>query len=1252
MKKVTGKKRRICLLLVLCMVISVFTTACAPSDPNASGTPNQTPDGSGTPSGSGSPVESQKPDEPNYPSNSVVQLDKAVYETTSTVSGNLAAKGRFYADYACTEDEQAAAQKLHIEMNEEGQVLLKNGDAEPVLPLSADQVNISMFGVSTVSPAVGGVGSGATSQKSATDLYAPSYGWQSGFEREGFEVNPKLITMYSSYVASQNSAITTGDHQNPDMSYYGNSIISTYASYDDAAVIVLSRVGAENDDLDTNNVEGHANPDDHYLQLTDNEVELVKHVKQYFDTVIVIINSSNIMQIPELAEVKTDTNLGVDAIIWVGGVGNAGTVATARIINGSVNPSGHTVNTWEKDFTKAPYWTNFSENSQNKDASGNRLNSFYYDPNGNMTEYVSVEYREGIYSDYRYYETGYDDMNAENPGSGTTWYDDQVLYPFGYGLSYTQFEWRLAGITGDRTITSSKDILKIAVEVTNVGDVAGKDVVQLYYTAPYTSGGIEKASANLGGFAKTKLLQPGEKQVVTIEIVAQDMASFDWNDANGNGFKGYELEAGTYTLSARRNSHDVVISEDFQVGEGILCTTDYISGNEITPVFVDEYTTVRNSLLNNMISRATGMKQPAPATIADRTLTEDEFAILESSEYYYPYMDEAGQAYYVSEVPSTWTQGAATNVTLADLTGKTYTEATISGGVAVAANDQNSKLWEEYMNSLSYTEMFAWMKSGASGSNGPIQLSGATCWQTGPVSAATWNIELLEEQGRMFANEAIFKGVTSWYGNGADIHRSPFSGRNFEYYSSDPYLSGVMGAAVVKACTEKGIICMAKHFFANDQEFARNDLGGVATFATEQVFREISAKPFEIIVKAGNSLSLMTSFNRIGWVTNSANYAVHQYLLRDEWGFKGFTCTDAWSKDHWSLDLTYRGGDDAMMSGTAGGITGWTEGSWNASARNGMGMVEVPNEDGTDVLLDPTHYYAVRSSAQRILYAYANSNNMKNFADQMQLTVDVVQGIANVAVLSSKETGDISITLGAGAELPRGITLNGSVVSYNKYSVGMYQPGDPNYNDSSNADNNIYEWLGIGTYEIPVVVTCDTWVSNVQTTLQVRVVGPLTFNGSNICGDETAITVRAGQAFDVTVASDIYSYYNETPSGRVMHWFEDEEHGAFVQHGDKFECLTYEVTDSTTKHVAKFEIVGDLPAGLSTEDIIISFIGKGATAYDVNSGIKISGSIATAGEYAITVRYTAPYVSWFGSGWYSLPGGEFILEQTFNIVVE
>lgn len=297
----------------------------------------------------------------------------------------------------------------------------------------------------------------------------------------------------------------------PDMSYYSKSVTSSFSAYNDVAVVCISRFGRENMDLKTNNVDGHSNENDHYLQLDDNELELIKMAKANFKKVVVMLNSSMIMQIPEL-QAGTDTDYGVDAILWVGGLGDQGTLAAAEILTGEVNPSGHTADIWYSDFTQDPTFTNYGDMSQNVDENGERMNSWLTYQDGTTSVYSDVEFREGIYYGYRYYETKADDMNAAEEGSGSEWYSANVLYPFGYGLSYTSFEWKLAGINADRTISTANQKITMEVEVQNTGSVAGKDVVELYCTPPYYNGGIEKSSVVLVGYAKTGLLQPGKKK--------------------------------------------------------------------------------------------------------------------------------------------------------------------------------------------------------------------------------------------------------------------------------------------------------------------------------------------------------------------------------------------------------------------------------------------------------------------------------------------------------------------------------------------------------------------------------------------------------------------------------------------------------------------------------------------------------------------------------------------------------------------
>lgn len=442
------------------------------------------------------------------------QLDTQTVDPTGVTTGDLAAQGKFYADYTSVEEVAKAGNDVHKQMVEEGEVLLKNENN--VLPLASDERNVTFLGIGTVDYVRGGGGSGSTK---GTEY---ALDWKTAFEQEGFNVNPKTMELYENLFTLNNGKhddSASGGILEPDMSYYSKSVTSSFSAYNDVAVVCISRFGRENMDLKTNNVDGHSNENDHYLQLDDNELELIKMAKANFKKVVVMLNSSMIMQIPEL-QAGTDTDYGVDAILWVGGLGDQGTLAAAEILTGEVNPSGHTADIWYSDFTQDPTFTNYGDMSQNVDENGERMNSWLTYQDGTTSVYSDVEFREGIYYGYRYYETKADDMNAAEEGSGSEWYSANVLYPFGYGLSYTSFEWKLAGINADRTISTANQKITMEVEVQNTGSVAGKDVVELYCTPPYYNGGIEKSSVVLVGYAKTGLLQPGEKETVTVEFVA------------------------------------------------------------------------------------------------------------------------------------------------------------------------------------------------------------------------------------------------------------------------------------------------------------------------------------------------------------------------------------------------------------------------------------------------------------------------------------------------------------------------------------------------------------------------------------------------------------------------------------------------------------------------------------------------------------------------------------------------------------
>lgn len=1178
------------------------------------------------------------------------QLPSRLVEATGTVSGDLEARGRFYADYTSMDEALAAGNRLHVQMVEEGQVLLKNENG--ALPLAADERDVTFLGIASVDYVRAGGGSGASKGTG----YALD--WFTAFEQEGFHVNPKTKQLYENLFAVLGGVHETNDSGKllePDMSYYSKSVTSTFAAYNDVAIVCISRFGRENMDLKTNSVEGHSDPNDHYLQLDDNEHELIKLAKASFNKVVVMINSSSAMQIPELQAAK-DTEYGVDAILWVGGIGDQGTLAAAEILTGEVNPSGHLPDIWFADFTKDPTFTNYSDMSQNIDENGERMSSWLTYPDGTSSVFSAVEFREGIYYGYRYAETRADDMNAQEPGSGEAWYKENVLYPFGYGLSYTTFDWQLVGVS-DKAIAAPNQTIAVEVEVTNTGSVAGKDVVEIYAATPYTKGGIEKASAVLVGFAKTKLLQPGEKDTVTVEFVAQDMASFDWDDANDNGFEGYELEAGDYVISARRSSHDVVLSETFHIAETLLCRTDLVTGAEIAPVFVDDFETTREDLLDNMISRADGLEQPKAQTAEERVMEDWEAALLDAQETYYPYNDEEGQPWYVSEVPEGWTQNAETDVTLADLSGLVYTEPTVVDGVATAATDEASQKWDAYMNSLSWEELTALVLGSDGGQDGPVQFGG-TCWQSTPIAAATWNIDLLTEQGVMYGNQALLLGRFAWRGPGTNIHRSPFNGRTFEYYSEDPCLTAKMAAVIVSGAQSKGVACFAKHMFANVQEHNRADYGGVCTFATEQVFREIYLKSFEAMVKEGHTSGMMTSFNRVGYVVNSDNWAVHEDLLRGEWNFHGATVTDAWAKDFVSVDLMVRAGDDTLMSGDSSFKTYLTVGEWDASLREGKGGVLVPNEDGDATMESTTHYYAVRKSAQRLQQSKVNGNQYKNFATNYDLTATVYYGLANAAQIECADTSDFTITLVEGQELPQGMTAEGFVVSYDRPILGQLKEGDEGYQTGWTADNNIYgDYPAQGSYTVLVNMACDGYISVENVTLTINVVSPFQANGELLVGEngENPV-VKASVGSEIVIDSKPLAYQAFLTSGgfmpqQVTNWY--TMNGArYLRNEEKTHAdgVTIAIEDAEEYHELTYAV--EMEEGVDAQYLTGTAYGlRTNKPITVNTGVKLVPK--AAGTYTVTVTENVPYAPALAGIWL-MPamGGEKTFTQTFTLVVE
>ena len=1017
----------------------------------------------------------------NTPPEEVLEEIKEMEVAATGKQEGFVKNGKYYTDFATLAEEREAAKELNIQVEAEGIVLLKNENN--ALPLSKS-AKITLLGYATQNITKGGGGSGSGRPG---EYGVPSNTLQYELEASGFKVNPATINYYANYYANIRDKKELGS--------LPERVQATYKSYNDAAIVMFSRVGSEGQDRPTFGQD--TNKDKHYLEFTDAEQALIKHAKKNFNKVVVLLNTGNIMEVGNINEKKTADNLGVDAVMWIGLTGNDGAAAIGRVLNGEINPSGRTADTWMADFTQEPTYFNFGANNQNKDASGNPLDTKIYNQAGvaqntsaslgQRSSYNSVEYREGIYVGYRYWET-------KGAIEGEEWYKNNVVYPFGYGLSYTTFKHEITkNVATTGKITKANSTITLQVKVTNTGKVAGKEVVQAYYTAPYTEGGIEKAEVNLVAFAKTDVLKPGASQIVTLKFVAQDMASFDWNDANGNDFVGYELEKGDYKISVRGNAHEEIASITRTIDSDIKCTTDYTTGAEIKPLFTGEteglerYKSTNDTLVENMMTRANGLQLPAACSKEDRTWTDGQINELESQITYYSYMDEESDPWYVSQVPTGWTQAADTTgrvngktaIQLKDLFGKSYTEPTLNNGVATAATDADTKAWDEYLNQFTWEELativayggFGEIEIEAVGKNasgaydaaahpfwngekyGGAQEPGnqkGTNWCIPAVWGCTWNTDLLSQMGTMIGNEALFFNIEALYGFSVNIHRSPFGGRNFEYISEDGLLTGKLAAAANEKITEKGLVTFTKHFMMNNQETDRNSAGGVLTWATEQAIREIYGRPYEYGIKEGGNSGFMTGFNRIGMQTCSTNWALLEGLVRNEWGFNGDIVTDYMDyKEFRYTGLMVRTGNELPLGNAdkkigkgKGGVCSFPEGTWDATNktvlvaadRTNALAAEAARSDNNgkgigadcsayETVASPTHWFNVRKSAQRILYAMANGlgslngNPYKTTATvELKVNTELASGRNKYIDLNAK-VKDAITTLAEGSEI-------------------------------------------------------------------------------------------------------------------------------------------------------------------------------------------------------------------------------------------
>ena len=894
--------------------------------------------------------------------------------------------GNYYVpDYDSKDDAMNAADKLNEEICEEGFTLLKNENN--ALPLE-NGAKISLFGKSTSEMLYGLSSNYVHLRGNMTTL-------QQALQNAGFSLNPELVNFYNSSAASgsgRGSQPTNGTRTfgyqtgETPIEKYTEDLETSYEEYSSAAIVMFSRSSGEGWDLprtmewDGKNftsggrgqkVPGARSMDDHYLQLDQNEADLLKYVGERFSKVIVLLNTPSTFETGFLDDPgHYGYHENIKAALWLGYPGKTGINAIGRILKGEVNPSGKTVDTWARDFKKDPTWENFADN---RIANGNKYTNL---SSGNGSKYVI--YKEGIYIGYRYYETrGYTEglgtgytSDGENAINGTTtsqwedWYNAHVVYPFGYGLSYTEFSQEIVSTSvAENTQVNNETEIEITVKVSNIGEYTGKDVVQIYYTPPYFDGEIEKPHVVLAGFAKTDLIAPGEFQNVTVKVKVNDMAAYDYSDANSNGFKGYELEAGSYDIKLMRDAHNVIDSLSYEIESDIKIDKDSVTGNTVENRFdfVSDYLTdsTEEGGLNEKYMSRSDFEGTFPKPSVGLSATEElKNKLAEWSTGNKPSYSD--QPWFVEEENAPTFGDDTGSVILSDLVGAEY----------------NDPLWDDFLDQISLNTAKAIVCDGnyRSGIEVPALgiprvinagqpagymslfsgMEGAmyAFFSSDVVTASTYNEELAYEKGIAIGNEALFgtgKGKSrfpGWYAPAADTHRSQFGGRNADYYSEDGMIAGKMAAGIIRGAMEKGVFCFMKHFALNEQEVDRI---GMITWANEQSMREIYFKPFEIAVKEGKTAAIMSALSRIGPVWSGGCRELLTEVLRNEWGFCGMVVTDSYIGSYSFVDQMLLAGGDLELG----------------NARSESSKIS-----------DATTLTALRRSVKNILWVMANSMAM------------------------------------------------------------------------------------------------------------------------------------------------------------------------------------------------------------------------------------------------------------------------------------
>lgn len=886
---------------------------------------------------------------------------------------------------------QDASIKLVEEIADEGIILLQNDDEVLPIDTSDDKTKkVNVFGWSFTNPIYGGTGSGESDTSDAVTA-------REGLELAGFEINDQL---YRDYVETGLErpiiAIDGQDWTIPEPKaeeFYTNERMQLAKDYSDTAIIFIARSGGEGSDLprsmdgpDTFDPEGSPmgptgqrfgyeddlDPNKHYLELSNREQGMIDAVTENFDDIILVINSANTFELGFVEDYPQ-----IKSVVNIAGPGQTGFTSLGKVLAGDVNPSGRTVDIYASDLLDAPAVTNFGD-----------FDYVIENEDGTFTQAVDqkdvplkyIDYTEGIYVGYRYYETA--------AAEGAIDYDKEVVYPFGHGLSYTDFEQEVV----DGTLEWTDTDVSVDVKVTNTGSVEGKEVVQLYFSAPYT-GKIEKSHVELIAFEKTDMIKPGDSQIVTLNFKVEDMAAYDHNkEFSDTG--AYVLEQGEYKLLLMKNSHDVID----EVGSQNLSEVVYDEGRSTdkqVPVNQFDDLVTGEGSITTYLSRANGFENLAEidknevftVITSEGNTTEVKGKLVD-----HEFVELINKARYdipadTHETPPT--TGANNGKKLEDYVGL----------------DMDDESWDELLDQLTVNELVDLTTLGGYRTieiesinkpatldyDGPASINNMNmaakgqsgiAFPTEVMIASTWNLDLAEAMGEHVGAEAVAYGVTGWYAPGMNIHRTAFSGRNFEYYSEDPYLSGKMAAAVTAGFQNNGGYVYIKHFALNDQE--ENRTLGVLTWSDERTIRDIYLKPFEIAIKESDAKAVMSSFNSIGNTWAGASSALLKEVLRNEWDFQGMVITDFYmngsgleANPYMIYDLGVRNGNDLYLTGAAP-----------------MGVPDNVNTKSNDNL------WAMRDASHNILYTVANSNAMENdMSTDTPTWVKITIGVDIVVVL-------------------------------------------------------------------------------------------------------------------------------------------------------------------------------------------------------------------------------------------------------------